>query len=100
MDRSHRIGQTRVVNVYRLITKRTIEENIMGLQRFKLGISNSVVNIENSTLSSMGTEQLINMFNREENNAKEKKENWTPNGNLKSGNGTYQRLIDNISGCE
>ena len=45
----------------------------------------------------MGTEQLINMFNREENNAKEKKENWTPKGTQESGNGIYQRLIDNIS---
>lgn len=31
MDRAHRIGQKRVVNVYRLITKGTLEEKIMGL---------------------------------------------------------------------
>ena len=30
MDRAHRIGQKRVVNVYRLITKNTLEEKIMG----------------------------------------------------------------------
>ncbi len=34
MDRAHRIGQTKVVNVYRLITKRTIEEKIMRLNIF------------------------------------------------------------------
>ena len=30
MDRAHRIGQKKVVNVYRLITRGTLEEKIMG----------------------------------------------------------------------
>lgn len=30
MDRAHRIGQRKVVNVYRLITSGTLEEKIMG----------------------------------------------------------------------
>lgn len=30
MDRAHRLGQKRVVNVYRLITRGTLEEKIMG----------------------------------------------------------------------
>ena len=30
MDRAHRLGQTKVVNVYRLITRGTLEEKIMG----------------------------------------------------------------------
>jgi TATA-binding protein-associated factor len=34
MDRAHRIGQKRVVNVYRLITKGTLEEKIMGFVIF------------------------------------------------------------------
>lgn len=38
MDRAHRIGQRKVVNVYRLITRGTLEEKIMGyvqiLERF------------------------------------------------------------------
>ena len=31
MDRAHRIGQTRTVNVYRLIMRDTIEDKIMNL---------------------------------------------------------------------
>lgn len=30
MDRAHRLGQKKVVNVYRLITRGTLEEKIMG----------------------------------------------------------------------
>lgn len=30
MDRAHRMGQKKVVNVYRLITRGTLEEKIMG----------------------------------------------------------------------
>ena len=35
MDRAHRIGQKKVVNVYRLITKGTLEEKIMGYVVFR-----------------------------------------------------------------
>jgi len=31
MDRAHRIGQKKVVNVYRLITKNTLEEKVLSL---------------------------------------------------------------------
>ena len=92
MDRAHRIGQTRVVNVYRLITKQTIEEKIMSLQRFKLGIANSVVNIENSSLASMGTEQIMNMFDRETST----KTTTTATTTTTSTGSGYQRLLENI----
>ena len=36
MDRAHRLGQRRTVNVYRVLTRGTLEERIMGTQRFKL----------------------------------------------------------------
>ncbi|KAL0947465.1 hypothetical protein HGRIS_013571 [Hohenbuehelia grisea] len=64
MDRAHRIGQKKVVNVYRLITKGTLEEKIMGLQRFKLNIASSVVTQQNSGLASMDTDLVLDLFKR------------------------------------
>uniref|UniRef100_A0A673HUZ7 TATA-binding protein-associated factor 172-like n=1 Tax=Sinocyclocheilus rhinocerous TaxID=307959 RepID=A0A673HUZ7_9TELE len=52
MDRAHRIGQKRVVNVYRLITRGTLEEKIMGLQKFKMTIANTVISQENASLQT------------------------------------------------
>ncbi|XP_018335221.1 TATA-binding protein-associated factor 172 [Agrilus planipennis] len=62
MDRAHRIGQRKVVNVYRLITRNTLEEKIMGLQKFKVQTANTVISTENSSMESMGTEQLLDLF--------------------------------------
>ncbi|PWN51876.1 hypothetical protein IE53DRAFT_31699 [Violaceomyces palustris] len=62
MDRAHRLGQKKVVNVYRLITRNTLEAKIMGLQRFKLNIANSVVNQQNSGVESMETDQILDLF--------------------------------------
>lgn len=68
------------------------------MQRFKLGIANSVVNIENSSLSSMGTEQLITMFNKEDNQQKQNNNNksGTDNTNPAMTN-SFQRILENIS---
>lgn len=62
MDRAHRLGQKKVVNVYRLITRGTLEEKIMGLQRFKLNVANSVVTQQNAGLESMNTSDVLDLF--------------------------------------
>jgi TATA-binding protein-associated factor len=59
MDRAHRLGQKRTVNVYRLLTKGTLEEKVMSLQRFKLDVANAVVNSDNMSLSAMDTGQML-----------------------------------------
>jgi TATA-binding protein-associated factor len=53
MDRVHRLGQRRTVNVYRLIMEGTVEEKILSSQKFKLHVANSVVNQQNVAISSM-----------------------------------------------
>ncbi|KAG7192301.1 TATA-binding protein-associated factor mot1 [Scheffersomyces spartinae] len=66
MDRAHRLGQKKVVNVYRLITKNTLEEKIMGLQKFKMNIASTIVNQQNAGLASMDTNQLLDLFDVDE----------------------------------
>ena len=61
-DRAHRIGQSKTVNVYRLVTKDSIEEKIMSLQEKKVALSNAIVNTDNSSLFSMGTDRLLDLF--------------------------------------
>lgn len=41
-DRAHRVGQTRPVHVYRMITQDTIEENILDLANTKLALDKQV----------------------------------------------------------
>lgn len=65
MDRAHRLGQKRCVSVYRILTRATLEERIMSLQRFKLDLANAVVNVDNASLSSMDTGQLLELFTAE-----------------------------------
>ncbi|KAJ3280842.1 btaf1 RNA polymerase II, B-TFIID transcription factor-associated, 170kDa [Borealophlyctis nickersoniae] len=79
MDRAHRIGQKRVVNVYRLITRGTLEEKIMGLQKFKLNIASSVINQENAGLKSMDTDQIIDLFTLGDDGKKDKKKEAAKN---------------------
>lgn len=67
MDRAHRLGQKKVVNVYRLITQNTLEEKIMGLQKFKMNIASTIVNQQNVGLQSMDTNQLLDLFDVEDN---------------------------------
>ncbi|XP_055603145.1 TATA-binding protein-associated factor 172-like [Uranotaenia lowii] len=73
MDRAHRIGQKKVVNVYRLITRKSLEEKIMGLQKFKLLTANTVVSDENSSMETMGTDQLLDLFVLNDNGRKQER---------------------------
>ncbi|KAH8422740.1 DNA-binding ATPase [Aspergillus melleus] len=81
MDRAHRIGQKKVVNVYRLITRGTLEEKILNLQRFKIDVASTVVNQQNAGLNTMDTDQLLDLFNLGETADNAEKPSDTATGN-------------------
>ena len=61
-DRAYRIGQERSVHVIKMITKNTIEEKIVELQREKQNLSDDLIN-ENDVLSSLSTSDIMKLFN-------------------------------------
>ncbi|MGJ1388644.1 DEAD/DEAH box helicase [Sphingobacterium spiritivorum] len=58
VDRSHRIGQTRSVFIYKFITKDTVEEKILAMQNRKRGIAKSLITTEESFIKSLSQEDL------------------------------------------
>lgn len=58
-DRAHRVGQTREVNVFRLITKNTIEENILQLANTKLALDRSVSDDKEADKAAENNAELI-----------------------------------------
>lgn len=62
IDRAHRLGQTRKVNVYRLITTGTIEEKVMNLAKFKLNTAQALIGADNQSMMTMETGELMEMF--------------------------------------
>jgi len=60
-DRAHRIGQTRAVTVYRLVTRDTIEEQILALHESKRELMSNLLDGTDSA-GKMSTEELVNLI--------------------------------------
>ncbi len=58
-DRAHRIGQKKVVTVYKLIMKDSIEEKIVHLQEAKKNLADEILSGENGGLAQMSKEDLL-----------------------------------------
>ena len=60
-DRAHRIGQTRPVTIYRLVSENTIEQKIVKLHQHKRELADSL--LEGSDMSgSMNADQMLEMM--------------------------------------
>ncbi|HAZ11698.1 MAG: hypothetical protein A2X86_18410 [Bdellovibrionales bacterium GWA2_49_15] len=62
IDRAHRIGQTRKVTAYRLISKNTVEEKILDLQSKKRDLANAIMCSDHSFLRKMTREDFQYLF--------------------------------------
>ncbi len=63
-DRTHRIGQSKVVSVYKMIAKDTIEERILKLQEAKSGLADRIIGSGNAgvSLANLTEDDLIELL--------------------------------------
>ena len=59
IDRAHRIGQSRRVFAYRLITRDTVEEKVLALQSTKRDLADAIINADNSILKNITGDDLL-----------------------------------------
>jgi superfamily II DNA or RNA helicase len=58
VDRAHRIGQTRSVMVYRLVSRETIEEKVMAMKARKARLFSSVMDDDNVFSTSISADDI------------------------------------------
>ena len=61
-DRAYRIGQKNNVQVYKLITKNTIEEKIYELQQKKAKLADNMLSTKTSFINKLSKEEIMNLF--------------------------------------
>ena len=62
-DRAHRIGQEKVVSVYKLVAKNSIEEKILKMQNDKQNLAESILSVDGrNSIFKMSKEELLNLL--------------------------------------
>jgi non-specific serine/threonine protein kinase len=61
-DRAHRIGQTKKVFSYKLISKDSVEEKILKLQQQKKQLVQKLITTEGGFYKSLNKEDIIDLF--------------------------------------
>lgn len=62
-DRAHRIGQKKKVFTYKFITRNSVEEKILTLQKNKLKLSENLIQNEESVIKSLSREDIEMLLN-------------------------------------
>ncbi|HEX3223849.1 MAG TPA: DEAD/DEAH box helicase [Nocardioides sp.] len=60
-DRAHRIGQTRAVQVHRMVTQGTVEEKVAELLRRKRSLADSVLARGETALTELSNDELLDL---------------------------------------
>ncbi len=63
IDRAHRIGQKKKVFTYKFITRNTVEEKILHLQKHKLKLSENLISTEESIVKMLTRQDIEMMLN-------------------------------------
>lgn len=61
-DRAHRMGQKNQVFVYKFISRKSIEEKIMQLQKEKLQLFDTMVNGDSDIMKNLSVEEVIRLI--------------------------------------
>jgi len=62
IDRAHRIGQKNKVFTYKFISKNTVEEKILKLQKRKLRLANELITAEESIVKNLQKDDILSLL--------------------------------------
>ena len=62
IDRAHRIGQTKAVSVYRLVTENSVEQKIMALKSKKSRVVDALMGEQGLSAAKLSKTDLESLF--------------------------------------
>ncbi len=62
MEHAHCIGQTKKVFVYKMITKGTVEEKILELQKRKKKLAEQLITTDSAFFKNLEKEDILHLF--------------------------------------